>query len=249
MNNIATLEKMRELRLFGMEKTFSGILDAGEPGTLTGNELIAQLVDAEGEERDFRKTTRLTKVAAFRSQAAFHDIDFRTERGLEKTALLRLADCAWVSRGKTIIISGPTGVGKSFLAQALGMQACQCGFRTLYYNCSKLFPLLKLKREENTYHRLIARIARTHVLILDDFGLLALDTQDRLALMEIVEDRYGRAGTVIATQIPVTKWFEVIGDPTIADALCDRLVPQAERIKLTGKSLRTVKADGKQDDT
>lgn len=248
MNNTATLEKMRDLRLFGMEKAFAGILDTGQPGTFSADETVAQLVDAEAEERAFRKTARLTRVASFRSQAAFHDIDFRTERGLEKTALLRLADCAWVTRGKTIIISGPTGVGKSFLAQALGMQACQSGFRTLYFNCSKLFPLLKLKREENTCHRLIARIARTHVLILDDFGLLALDTQDRLALMEIVEDRYGRAGTVIATQIPVSKWFEVIGDPTIADALCDRLVPQAERIKLTGKSLRAAKAGDKQED-
>lgn len=249
MNNTATLEKLRELKFRGMERAFAGIIEADHPQGLSGDELVAHLVDAEYEERQLRKTNRLTRTAAFRSKAAFPDIDFRTERGLDKTTFMRLSDCGWITQGKAIVISGPTGVGKSYLAQALGMQACQLGFRTLYFNCSKLFPLLALKRGEGYYHRLISRIARTHVLILDDFGLLTLDAQDRLALLEIIEDRYGRAGTVIASQIPVNKWFNVIGDPTIGDAVCDRLIPQAIRINLSGKSLRLEKSGDKTNDS
>ena len=131
--------------------------------------------------------------------------------------------------------------GKSFLAQALGTQACYLGHKTLYFNCGKLFPLLRIKRAEGSYQRFIARIAHTAVLILDDFGLLALDAESRLSLLEIIEDRYDRAATIISTQIPVAKWFDIIGDPTLADAICDRVVHQAMRINLTGKSMRAIK--------
>lgn len=249
MNNTATLEKLRDLKLRGMERAFTGIIEAAQPHAFTSDELVGHLVEAEYEDRQLRKTQRLTTAAAFRTKAAFPEIDFRAERGLDKATFMRLSDCGWIEQGKSIVICGPTGVGKSFLAQALGMQACQLGYRTLYFNCSKLFPLLALKRGEGGYQRLIHRIARTQVLILDDFGLLELDAQDRLALLEIIEDRYERAGTVIASQIPVNKWFNVIGDPTIGDAVCDRLIPQAIRISLTGKSMRLVKNGGKTDES
>lgn len=242
MNNAATIEKMGLLKLYGMERSFQALLESKHEGELSHDELVAHIIEAEWDERQFRKTKRLTRAAGFRTRAAFPEVDFKVERGLDKNSFLRLSDCAWVTAGKSIIISGPTGVGKSYLAQSLGSQACMLGYRTLYYNCSKLFPLFKQKRAEGSYHRLVSRIARTPVLILDDFGIITLDAQDRLSLLELVEDRHGRAATIIASQIPVAKWFDVIGDPTIADAVCDRLVPQAIRLTLSGKSMRSLLA-------
>jgi DNA replication protein DnaC len=241
MNVQATLEKLSGLRLSGMERSYRALMETRHPQALTADELIAHLVDAEWDDRQERKTTRLMKTAAFRARATFTEVDFAAGRSLDKNEFLRLSDCSWVTKGRTIIISGPTGAGKSFLAQALGTQACFLGHKTLYFNCGKLFPLLKSKRSEGGYPRQISRIARTAVLILDDFGLLALDTESRLSLLEIIEDRYDRAATIISTQIPVAKWFDIIGDPTLADAICDRLVPQALRINLTGKSMRALK--------
>ena len=239
MNNAATQEKMRFLKLLGMEHAYKTLLESSHDRSLTNDEVIAHLVEAEWEERQNRKTKRLIRMAGFRNRAPVQEVDFTIERGLNKNEFLRLADCRWISEGRSMIISGPTGVGKSYLAQSLGNQACVLGFTTAYFNCSKLFPLLKQKRTEGSYHRIVNRIAKASLLVMDDFGLLPLDAQDRLSLLELIEDRYGRAGTIIASQIPVAQWFDVIGDPTIADAVCDRLVPQAIRLNLSGKSLRT----------
>jgi DNA replication protein DnaC len=241
MNNAATLEKMKLLKLYGMERAFRAFLDANQERSLTHDELMAHAVDVEWDDRRDRKTRRLTHAAGFRSRAAFQEVDFSTDRGLDRNSFLRLSDCSWIPAGKSIVISGPTGVGKSFLAQSLGFQACLLGHRTLYFNCGKLFQSLRQKRAEGGYQRLIARIAKTPLLILDDFGLVPLEVQDRLALLEMIEDRYGRTATVIATQIPVAQWFNVIGDPTIADAVCDRIVHQAIRISLSGMSMRALK--------
>ncbi len=240
MNNGATLEKMRLLKLHGMERAFKALIETTHARTLTHDELMAHVVDAEWDDRTNRKTRRLISAAAFRSRAAFSEVDFSIDRGLDKNAFLRLSDCTWILAGKSVIISGPTGAGKSYLAQSLGTQACMFGHRTLYFNCGKLFPLLRQKRGEGSYQRFVARIARTPLLILDDFGLAPLEAQDRLALLELIEDRYGRAATIIATQIPVAQWFNVIGDPTLADAICDRIVPQAIRLSLSGKSMRAI---------
>lgn len=241
MNVQATLEKLSGLRLSGMERSYRALIETRHPQSLTGDELVAHLVDAEWDDRQERKTARLMKNASFRSRASFPEIDFTAGRSLDKNGFLRLSDCSWVTKALTILISGPTGTGKSFLAQALGTQACLLGHRTLYFNCGKLFPLLKARRADGGYLRLVSRIARTAVLILDDFGLQQLDVESRTSLLEIIEDRHDRAATVISTQIPVAKWFDVIGDPTLADAICDRLVPQALRINLTGTSMRSIK--------
>jgi len=241
MNNGATIEKMRLLKLYGMERAYKAILETMQSRSLSPDELLAHVVDLEWDDRNNRKTRRLTNAAGFRTRAAFPEIDFATERGLDKNAFLRLSDCGWVGTGKSIIVSGPTGVGKSYLIQSLGSQACMLGHRTLYFNCGKLFQTLKQKRGDGNHQRFVAKIARTPLLILDDFGLVPLDAQDRLSLMEIIADRYGRGATVIASQVPVAQWFDVIGDPTIADAICDRIVPQAIRISLSGLSMRTLK--------
>jgi DNA replication protein DnaC len=211
------------------------------PGqSLTPEELMAHVVDSEWDDRHNRRTRRLARAAGFRTRAAFPEIDFSVDRGLDRASFMRFSDCGWIATGKSVIITGPTGVGKSFLAQSLGSQACLLGYRTLYFNCGKLFQTLKIKRGEGSYHRYILKIGKTPLLILDDFGLMALDVQDRLSLLEIIEDRYGRAATVIASQIPVAQWFNSIGDPTIADAICDRIVSQAIRLNLTGRSRRAV---------
>jgi len=182
MNTAATQEKMRFLKLFGMEHAYKTLLESNSPG-LTNDETVAHLIEAEWEDRQFRKTKRLTRMAGFRNRTALAEIDFTQERGLNKSEFLRLAEGHWISTGKVMIICGPTGVGKSYLAQALGSQACSLGFSTIYFNCSKLFPLLKQKRSDGSYHRLINRIAKSSLLVLDDFGLLALEVQDRMALL------------------------------------------------------------------
>ena len=240
MNNAATLEKLKSLKLYGMERAFRTLLESSQDRALSSDELLAHVTDAEWDDRRNRKTHRLTKTAGFRTRAALSEVDFSIDRGLDRTTFLRLSDCSWITSGKNLVISGPTGVGKSYLSQTLGAQACSLGYRTLYFNCSKLFQTLKERRDQGGYQRFIARIARTPLLILDDFGLVHLDAQDRLALLEIVEDRLGRNATIIASQIPVAQWFDVIGDPTIADAVCDRIVPQAIRIPLTGMSIRAL---------
>jgi len=245
MNNHATLEKLKTLRLYGMEHAFKTLLDTGTDRALSSDELMAQVTDAEYDERQLRRTKRLVKNASFRLRASFPEIDFSLDRGLDRTFFLRLADCTWIQSARTIVIAGPTGAGKSYLSHALGYQACSLGYRTLYFNCTKLFPLLKDKRTVGTYQRHMAKIARTPLVILDDFGLSPLDIQDRLSLLELIEDRLGKTATVIATQIPVAQWFGVIGDPTVADAVCDRVIPQALRIQLSGTSVRLLQGQGK----
>jgi len=246
VNTVATLEKMHVLKLYGMERAFRAIIETTQDRTLSHDELMAHVVECEWDDRRNRKTRRLTRAAGFRNRAAFPEIDFQSARGLDREAFMCLSDCGWITTAKNIIISGPTGVGKSFLAQCLGSQACMLGHRTLYFNCGKLFQILKEKRSEGGYQRFVGRIARTPLLVLDDFGLCPLDTQDRLSLLELVEDRLGQAATIIASQIPVAQWFDIIGDPTIADAVCDRIVPQAIRISLSGISMRAQKGQREQ---
>ena len=238
MNNQSTLEKMNQLKLHGMVRAFRALLETGNNKDVTTDELIAHLVDAEWDERHNKKITRLLKEARFRYQACFEQIDFTLNRNLDKNMVLRLSDCSWIEKKNNIIINGPTGAGKSFLASAIGHQACLYGFKAVYFNTKKLFGLLKLSKADGTYLKELKRIERADVLILDDFGLQTLDTQDRLSLLEIFEDRHGRKSTVIASQVPVTKWHDIIGDPTIADAICDRVIHSSYRIELKGASLR-----------
>lgn len=238
MNNHATLEKMKQMKLYGMARAFKVTMETGIDRNFTSDELIAHLVDTEWDERNNRKLTRLLKAARFRYQGSFEELEFSLNRNLDKTMILRLSDCSWIERKQNIIITGPTGVGKSFIASALGHQACMFGFKTLYFNCSKIFPLLKLAKADGTYIKQLKKIEKQDVFILDDLGLHPLDNQSRLILLEILEDRHGRKTTIITSQLPIAHWHEVIGDPTIADAICDRIVYNAVKIDLKGESVR-----------
>ena len=239
MNQVETVEKMKSLRLLGMLNAFqvSQVMNQN----WTTDEMIAYLIQAEWEYRINKKIERHLKSAKFRYQASIEEIDFQHPRNLDRNKIHQLAQCNYLSKKENIILTGPTGVGKSFLASALGNQACLKGFKVLYFNISKLFAEIKMSKLNNTYHRLITRIEKHDLLILDDFGLVPFDIDNRLALLEIIEDRHGRKSTMISSQLPVSKWHPILGDPTIADAILDRLVHQAIRIELEGESLRKKK--------
>jgi len=238
MNNEATITKMQKMKLHGMLRAFNESLEAGMVDKFTADELLGHLVDAEWDDRHNRRLQRLIKAAKFRYQASLEEIDFKLDRGLDKNMLLRFSSSSWIEKRRDIIITGPTGVGKSFLVSALGYQGCMYGFKVIYFNCSKLFSQLRLSKADGTYNKELDRIQKQEMLILDDFGLHPFDTQSRLSLLEIMEDRHGRGSTVISSQFPVKSWHEIIGEPTIADAICDRIIHSAYRIELKGESVR-----------
>jgi DNA replication protein DnaC len=236
MNN-QTIEKMKEMKFYGMARAAASSVEVGLKG-ITPDELVAHLVDAEYDDRYNRRLTRLIKNARFRYRAQIEDIDFNLSRGLDKNMFLRLSDCGFVKSKKNIIVTGATGLGKSFISSALGNQACLYGYRTLYFNTRKLFSTLKLAKADGTYIRQVQKIEKADLLLLDDFGLEKLDTASRLILLEILEDRHGLASTIITSQFPVSAWHDIIGNPTIADAICDRMVNSSYRIELKGGSVR-----------
>ena len=238
MNN-QTIEKMSQMRLTGMKENYQTLLQTQQD--LTYEEAVSMMVDAEWEWRHNRKMHRLLKQAAFRYQASIEEIDFNTQRNLNKHNLLRLADCSFIDRAENILITGPTGAGKSFIASAIGHQACAKEYRVAYFNIQKLFSKLRMSKADHSYHKLIQRLEKTDLLILDDFGLQPFDNENRLALLEIIDDRNARRSTIISAQLPVKNWYEVINDKTIADAILDRIVHHAHRIELDGQSMRKIK--------
>ena len=240
-NNQATLHKLDQMRLHGMARALRTSLDS--QGHWTADELLAHLVDAEWDDRHERRLKRLLKAARFRYPAAIEEVDFSLHRNLDQNQLLRLADCRWVQHHQDLIITGKCGSGKSFLASALGHQACLRGFRVGYHASSRLFAELRLAKVDGSYVRELEKISKQALTIIDDFALEPLDALARLALLEMLEDRHGRASTLVVSQLPVSSWHEVIGEPTIADAICDRLVHGAHRIDLEGDSVRKLYAE------
>lgn len=236
--NSTILNKMSQMKFYGMQHAYQTLLDSNQNHSLTNDEIISMLIQAEWEDRENRKINRYLRTARFRYQASIEEVDFTSKRGLDKTQVLRLADCSFINKKENILITGPTGVGKSYLASALGHQACLQGYKTLYFNTQKLFPQLKMFKADGSYLKQMSKIERHDLLILDDFGLELLDNSSRMMLLEIIEDRHGRKSTIISSQLPVAKWYEIIGDSTVADAILDRMVHTANRIELKGESLR-----------
>jgi DNA replication protein DnaC len=234
MNQTATMQKLEEMRLSGFTRAYRQMMEAGMNRDFTADEIIAHLVQAEWDDRYNRRLIRLIAKARFRYEASMEEIDYTEKRNLDKGQMLRLSSCDWIAKNQNTILTGSTGLGKSFLASALGHQACQQGYKVLYRNCSKLFDELKIAKADGSYIREISKIEKQDLLILDDFGLRPTDNNQRLMLLELLEDRHGKRSTIITSQLPVSKWHEVIGEPTIADAILDRLVYSSHRIELNG---------------
>jgi len=236
--NEETLNKMKKMRLHGMHRNFQTLLETKRTAQLTHDEFIAQLIESEWDERLHRSIERGTKNARFRYKASIEQIDFDNKRGIDKNQLHRFADGVFISKKENLLITGPTGTGKSFLASAIGHQACLLGFKVLYANTTKLFAQLKMAKADGSSLSEMAKLEKQDLLILDDFGLQPFDSISRLLLMEIFEDRHGNRATIVTSQLPVAQWYDIIGEQTIADAILDRLAHNAHRIELKGESLR-----------
>lgn len=236
--NETTLEKMKKLRLWGLYRAFKTNLESGQIHQLTTDELISIMVDSELDDRQNRKIEHHIRKARFRYKGNIENINYDPERNLDKNVIMRYAECTFIEKHENLLITGSTGVGKSYIASALGHQACMLGYSVIYANTSKLLSRLKLSKADGSYMKELARIERQNLLILDDFGLQSLDAQARQALMEIIEDRHGNQSTIITSQLPVKQWYDIIGEQTIADAILDRIVHGANRIELRGESLR-----------
>ena len=233
-----TLDLLHQLGLEGMAKAFGEIETSAEATTLTHPEWLALLLDRELSYRRDRRLLARLRYAKLRHQAAVEDVDYRAARGLDRALFQKLAAGGWINAHENLILCGPTGIGKSWLASALGHKACRDDRSVLYQRIPKLFADLALARGDGRYPRIVRTLGRVQLLILDDWGLEPLDAAARHDLLEILEERYGRRSTIITSQIPVDKWHELIGNPTYADAILDRIVHNAHRINLTGHSLR-----------
>jgi DNA replication protein DnaC len=242
MLNEQTFEKLYGMKLAGMAEAMKDQMTRSDMDGLAFEERFAMLVDAQHLWKENKRMKRLLKSAKLKLSASMEDIDYRAPRGLDKSVVLSLGTCEWIRRHRNVIITGPTGVGKTYLACALAHNACREGLGAFYIRSPKLYYTLSIARADGSYARMLSKLAKVPVLVLDDLGLAALTDPERRDLLEVIEDRHGCASTIITSQLPVEHWHEVIGDPTIADALLDRLVHNAHRINLKGQSMRKRKA-------
>jgi len=232
------LEQLKELKLTGMVKALSEQLNMPDIESMDFMTRLGLMVDREITERANRRLTTRLKKAKLRQQACFEDIDFRTPRGLDKKLMLSLASCDWIKKANNILITGATGTGKSYLACALAHKACLEGRTARYLRLPRLMEAITISRADGSYGKLMLDLARTDLIILDDWGLAAISKPQRHDLLEILEDRHGLKSTLVTSQLPVEAWHEYIGDPTLADAILDRLVHSAYKINLKGESMR-----------
>jgi DNA replication protein DnaC len=238
MNTEATLQQLQELKLHGMASSYEAVLGLPVNSQPDAHQLIAQLVQHETESKQQRRTEMYLRLSKLRYAAMLEEVKCSSERNLPPEKLSLLASCSWIDKAENILITGATGCGKSFLACALGRQACSLGYKTLYLNMNRLIEKVMVARLDGTFIKLLNQIEKVKLLILDDFGLQPLNADTRLALLQMLEDRYKRKATMIVSQLPVPKWHEYLDDPTLADAILDRITAHAHRIEIKGKSLR-----------
>ncbi len=230
---------LKNLRMPGMAHYWTTMQETRQADALSLKDGLQLLIQAELDNRTHSRNSRLVKNARFRYQASISQVIYDSKRGVDKQKVLNLSTCDYVRKGVAVLITGPAGTGKSWLATALGYQACMNGLRVAYYNVYRLFEEIALARISSTLHRFFAKLAQTDLLILDDFGIKVLDGQQLLDFMEIIEERHGQKATIIASQLPVANWYDVMkGNTTAADAILDRLVHTNIRFELKGSSMR-----------
>lgn len=238
MLNQPTLDTLRSMKLTGMADAYLNQLEQPGVQNLSFDERLAMMVDRERNHRESRRQKRLLQLARLRQSACIEDIDYQHKRGLDRSFVALLITCDWIRSHHNLHITGPTGTGKSWIACAFGNQACRQGLSVRYERTPRLLDALRIARGDGSYHKKLALLARTDLIILDDFGLKPLQQQERHDLLELIEDRHGLRSTLITSQLPISAWHEYLNDPTVADALLDRLLNGAHRLELKGESLR-----------
>jgi DNA replication protein DnaC len=242
MLNEQTIEKLYHMKLNGMAEAFKEQLLQPDLTELSFEERFAFLVERHWTWKEDRRMKRLLHQAKLKINACIEDIDYRAPRGLQKSTILQLASCDWIRNAHNVILTGPTGAGKTYLACALANRACRMGLSAFYIRIPKLFQDLAIARADGSYSKIMKKLLRAKVLILDDLGLSPMSAQERRDLLEVVEDRHSLTSTIVAAQLPIEHWHENIRDPTIADAVLDRLVHNAYKIKLKGESMRKLRS-------
>lgn len=233
-----TVEMMKQMKLLGMAASYEAVLGLPVNQHPDAHELVAILMDAEQQQRSNKKMETFLRLSKLRYRANLQDIDYSSQRNLKKEQIISLADGGYLKRGENILITGSTGCGKSYLACALGHQACVLGYRALYFNLNRLTEQIALAKTEGTLIKWLNHIKKAQLIILDDFGLQPISHSIKLIFLQILEDRYDIASTLICSQLPVSKWYDYFDEPTLADAILDRIIPKAHRLELKGKSLR-----------
>lgn len=241
MDTHKTLEQLTRLKLQGMADRYEVMLDMPIHQQPDAHTMLAMLTEAEASRRVIRRTELYLRLAKLRYTAHLEQVHCKPDRGITPEQLIQLGDCSFIGKGRNVLINGATGCGKSYLACALGRQACVRGYKTLYYSMNRFIEQLTLSRLDGTYIKWINQIAKTPLLILDDFGLQPLSHEMKITLLQILEDRYAKGSTIISAQLPVSKWYEFLNEPTLADAICDRLTADAHRINLQGDSMRKLR--------
>ncbi len=247
MFNQQTMSILHSLKLFGMARSLETRLADPQQAALSHDEFVGLLVQDEKLYHDNLRLRRLLKKAKLRQEAALEDIDYGVSRGLSQQVILELANPQWITAHRNVLVSGPTGVGKSFIACALGNAAARAGYTVLYMRAPRLFETLQQSRGDGSHLKALARLSRVQLLIIDDFLLTQLSDSERRDLLEVVEDRYQAGATIIASQCPVKDWHPNIGDPTLADAICDRLLHNAYKVEMRGDPMRTKRPGTKTD--
>ncbi len=242
-----TIEKMNALKLYGMRDAFAEQLELPTYASLSFEERTGMLIDREWTDRENRKLARRMKAARLKMHTSLEAIDYSGPRGLEESLIRTLASCVWIKNHSSVLITGKTGTGKTFMACALADRAIRSGHTALYYRAPRLFSEVLIAKADGSYMRLLSKLSRSDLLVIDDFGLSGLSDPEGRELLEVIEDRSGSGSTVVASQLPVSSWHEVIGEPTIADAVLDRIIHSSYRIELKGPSMRKRRQDGGKD--